>query len=260
MRRRRQRDRPGPDRPLRPDLLGLQLRSLRRQTSSPRESGTTYLAAMVRGHAGLMQLSVGRQGQAAHRRRRPARSIRGTRRRRPPGRRCAPAARSSTSSSSCARTAPTTRSSATTRARQRRPHAGRLRRRSVTPNMHALVDALPAARPRLRQLRGLDRGALLDHGGEGLRLRRQATGSRTTRPRAALRLRRLRGHVPGQRLPLRPGRAPGHLLLQLRRGDRRRRAALTDHDRTPRRSTQEKREARQLRPRPGLRTAATRTT
>ena len=44
-------------------------------------------------------------------------------------------------------------------------------------------------------------------------------------PHAAVRLRHLLGHVAGRRLPVRPGPEAGHLVVQLRRGDRRRRAA-----------------------------------
>ena len=57
------------------------------------------------------------------------------------------------------------------------------------------------------------------------------------RPQASLRLRRVRRDLARQRLPLRPGRAPGHLVLQLRRGRGRRRPALPrqgPHHRGPR--------------------------
>ena len=60
-------------------------------------------------------------------------------------------------------------------------------------------QALPAARPRLRELRGLDRRPLLDLGRRGLRLRRQELAPELRRPRAPLRLRRLLGHLAGAR-------------------------------------------------------------
>ena len=52
--------------------------------------------------------------------------------------------------------------------------------KDVTPNVHALVQPLPTARPRLRELRGVDRRPLLVLGRVGLRLRRRRTGTRTT--------------------------------------------------------------------------------
>ena len=95
--------------------------------------------------------------------------------------------------------------------------------------------ALPAARPRLRQLRGLDRRPLLDLGRRGLRLRGQELAPELRRARAALRLRRLLGHLAVAGLPLRPGREAGDLLLQLRRGDRRARCRSTTSTGRPRR-------------------------
>ena len=93
-------------------------------------------------------------------------------------------ARSSTSSTSCARTAPTTRSWATTRAAT----ATRSSRCSAS-NDHAerarAGPALPAARPRLRELRGVDRRPLLDGGGRGLRLRVKNWHQNYARPRPA---------------------------------------------------------------------------
>ena len=129
---------------------------------------------------------------------RPTRQMRPTNARGAAGRHAARgrAARSSTSSTSCARTAPTTRSSATTPRGDGDPkltlfgdehHAQRARAR----------QALPAARPRLRELRGVDRRPLLDGGRRRLRLRRTRTGTRTTPAAGALRLRRLRGHLAG---------------------------------------------------------------
>ena len=112
---------------------------------------------------------------------------------------------------------------------RRRPRAAtatRARRSSaskVTPNIARARPALPAARPRLRELRGVDRRPLLDERGQGLRLRPQGLVPELRR--------RASGPYdfgvyavtwPAERLPVRPGRAPGHLLLQLRRGGRRR--------------------------------------
>ena len=97
---------------------------------------------------------------------------------------------------------------------------------NITPNAARAGQALPAARPRVRELGGVDRRPLLDRGGRGVRLRRQELAPELRRPRAALRLRRLRGHLAGAGLPLRPGREAGHLVLQLRRGGRGRRAAV----------------------------------
>ena len=64
-------------------------------------------------------------------------------------------------------------------------------------------QALPAARPRLRELRGLDRRPLLDRGRRGLRLRDQELAAELRRPRPPLRLRRLRGQRAAEGLHLR---------------------------------------------------------
>ncbi len=126
-----------------------------------------------------------------------------------------------------------------------RPGPGRRRRAATatpswrcsasdtTPNVHALGRALPAARPRLRELRGVDRRPLLDERGEGLRLRQQELVPELRRPRPPVRLRRLRGHLAGQRLPLRPGRAPGDLATSTTARRSPGRVPLTDKDRTP---------------------------
>ena len=75
------------------------------------------------------------------------------------------------------------------------------------------------------------------------------------RPQAALRLRRLLGHLARRGLPVRPGREAGHLLVQLRRGDRRRRAAARTTTARPRRPSRSSRSS-QVRPRHDARVPA----
>ena len=55
----------------------------------------------------------------------------------------------------------------------------------VTPERARAGQALPAARPRVRELGGVDRRPLLDGGGLGVRLRRQELAPELRRPRAA---------------------------------------------------------------------------
>ena len=80
---------------------------------------------------------------------------------------------------------------------------------SITPNAPRPRAALPAARPRLRQLRGLDRRPLLDRGGRRLRLRDQELASELRRAEPALRLRLVRGQraAEGLHLPTDAARA-----------------------------------------------------
>ena len=110
-------------------------------------------------------------------------------------------------------------------ARRRRPQAHPVRREHHAERARP-GQAVPAARPRVRELGGVDRRPLLDGGGLGVRLRREELAPELRRPRAAVRLRRLRGHLAVAGLPLRPGREAGHLVLQLRRGGRGGRAAV----------------------------------
>ena len=113
-----------------------------------------------------------------------------------------------------------------------RPGAGRRvarRWRSEPDSLRPPGDAQPsragrtlrAARPRVRELRGFDRRALLGQRGQGLRLRPQELEPELRRAPTPVRLRRLFGHLAGQRVHLRPARAPGDQLVQLRRGRRR---------------------------------------
>ncbi len=67
----------------------------------------------------------------------------------------------------------------------------------------------------------------------GPRLRHPQLGPAVRGPRTAQRLRRVRGHLAGQRLPVRPGRTPAHLLLQLRRTEHGAYSSIPDRDRTP---------------------------
>ena len=107
---------------------------------------------------------------------------------------------------------------------RRRPEARALRRGDHAQRARAR-GALPAARPRVRQLGGIDRRPLLDLGGRRLRLRREELARELRRPHAPVRLRHLLRHLAGRGLPVRPGAGAGHLVVQLRRGDRRRRPA-----------------------------------
>ncbi len=95
----------------------------------------------------------------------------------------------------------------------------------VTPNLHALVTRFPLLDHVFANSEASIQGHFWTAVGERPRLRRPQLGAGVRRARPAQRLRRLRRDLPGQRLPLRPGRAPAHLLLQLRRGVRGRRAA-----------------------------------
>ena len=94
--------------------------------------------------------------------------------------------------------------------------------------------ALPAARPRLRELGGLDRRPLLDLGGRRLRLRASRTGTRTT-PAAGGPTTSASTRSPGPRsgFLFDAGREAGHLVLQLRRGGRRRRCRSPTRTATP---------------------------
>ena len=142
-----------------------------------------------------------------------------------------------------------------------RPAAGRRRPRQQRPPPDGVREerdpqparpghALPAPGQRLRQLGSLDPGALLDRCGQCPRLRRPQLGPGIRRARATQRLRRVRRDLPGQRLPVQPGRAPAHLLLQLRRGDRGRRADLAGPRPFRRAARRGRARGRQLRPRP----------
>ena len=110
-------------------------------------------------------------------------------------------------------------------------------------------QALPAARPRLRELRGVDRRPLLDGGrlvSDYVVKNWHQNYAGRGRP---VRLRRLRGHLAVAGLPVRPGREAGHLVLQLRRGGRRascRCSRQGPHAPTTARGEQE---VRQVRPR-----------
>ena len=96
------------------------------------------------------------------------------------------------------------------RARRRRPEADAVRRPGHAQRARAR-PALPAARPRLRELRGVDRRALLDGAAQGVRLRRQELAPELRRPRPAVRLRRLRGHLAGQAASCSTRPSAGHL-------------------------------------------------
>ena len=98
--------------------------------------------------------------------------------------------------------------------------------------------ALPAARPRLRELRGLDRRPLLDRRRRGLRLRDQELAPELRRPRSALRLRRLRGQraAEGLHLPAdaRNRASPSTTTARRSRGI----SPFPDKDRTPEQTAQ----------------------
>ena len=152
-------------------------------------------------------------------------------------RRSARTGRSSTCSTSSRRTAPTTRSSATT------PAATATRALTLFgdqghPERARLGQALPAARPRLRELRGLDRRPLLDRRRRRVRLRGQELDPELRGAAATLRLRRVRvSYAAEGSSSTRPTR--GHLLLQLRRGPRRARRRCPTRTATPRRRQRE---------------------
>ena len=210
---------PVPTDPFDPIFWAFNSLSPRRTDVFSLSSATTYLPAMVDrpGRADAAALGRSRSSEltpAALRQIQPRGRSGGPRRHAAARRR----ARSSTSSSSCARTAATTRSWAISGAATATP--ARRVRQEHDPQPARPGHALPAPRPRVRQLGGLDPGALLDRLGERPRLRRPQLGPGVRRARAAQRLRRVRRDLPRQRLPVQPGRAPGHLLLQLRRGHR----------------------------------------
>ena len=94
--------------------------------------------------------------------------------------------------------------------------------KDVTPNLHA-GHAVPAPRPSLRELRGLPAGPPVDGGGRPVGLHREELEPdlepvrQVRRPRPAAGGRGVRGELPAEGLPVRPGDPPGDLLLQLRR-------------------------------------------
>ena len=158
-------------------------------------------------------------------------------------------ARSSTSSTSCARTAPTTRSSATTRAATATRSSTAVRQGDHAERARAGA-ALPAARPRLRELGGLDRRPLLDLRRRGLRLRDQELARELRRPQAPVRLRRLLGHlaVAAASSSTRPQKQ-GISWFNYGEAVAGTVPLFTDIDRTPEENAQVDRQVREVRPR-----------
>ena len=175
------------------------------------------------------------------------------RRRTPPSGRTA---RSSTSSTSSVRTVPTTRSWATTPGR-RRSLPDPLRQLDH-PEPARARPAIPAARPCLCELRGLDRRSLLDGGGSGLRLRDEELAPELCGRDTALRLRLLRGQRPAQGLHL-PAHARGRVSRSTTT-ERRWRASRRSRTRTAPRRRPPRTHRSSTRPVPMFRSLAAATT
>ena len=159
-----------------------------------------------------------------------------------------PAARSSTSSTSCARTARYDQILGDDSRGDGDPKLT-LFGESITPNAHALARRFPLLDHVYANSEASIDGHFWTAAGRRVRLRRQELAPELRRPRAPVRLRRLRGHLAVAGLPVRPGREAGHLVLQLRRGGGGRRAAVPGQGPDAGRPREGEQEVRQVGPR-----------